>query len=71
METKESLPAEEVIAQYFNSKSGIVTPSGELIVPGETTDSEPSTSTNKPASATKKNPSNPQTDTSGTGKDKP
>jgi len=67
IETKESLPSEEIIAEYFNSTNGIVTPSGELIVPDETP--EPSTSTKK--TITKKNPSNTQTNTKGTGKDKP
>lgn len=71
IETKESLPAEEIIDQFFNSKSGIVTPSGDLVLPDETTDSEPSTSTKAPAKSTKKNPSNTKTDTKGTGKDKP
>jgi len=69
MDTKESLPAEEIIAQYFYSINGIVTPSVDQIVPDET--SEPSASTKKPAVSTKKNPSNTETDTSGTGKDKP
>ncbi|HEY5583979.1 MAG TPA: LCP family protein [Ruminiclostridium sp.] len=67
IETKEAIPSEEVIAQYFNSSNGIVTPSGELIVPDET--SEPSTTTK--SIPTKKNPSNTETNTKGTGQDKP
>lgn len=69
IDTKESLPAEEVIAEYFYSTNGIATPSGDLVVPDE--DSEPSVSTKKPVTPKKKNPSNTQTDTKGTGKDKP
>ncbi|MHB8065541.1 MAG: LCP family protein, partial [Ruminiclostridium sp.] len=63
IENKESVPAEEVIAEYFYSANGITTPSGELFVPDE--DSEPSTSNKKPVKATKKNPSNTQTDIKG------
>jgi len=69
IDTKESIPAEEVVAKYFYSANGIATPSGELIIPDE--DSEPSKSTKKPTTSKKKNPSNTQTDTKQTGKDKP
>ena len=57
--TKESLPAEDVVAKYFYSSNGISQPSGELYVPEE---AEDSTSTKKPAASTKKNPSNADTD---------
>jgi len=69
IDTKESITASEVVAEYFYSTNGIVTPSGDLIVPDE--ESEPSTSTKKPTKAKNKNPSNTQTDTKSNGKDKP
>lgn len=72
IESKESLPSEEVVSKYFYSEGGIATPS-ELTVP-ETNNDEPAKSTKKPATSTKKpvgNPSNSSTDAKGDGKDKP
>lgn len=69
IDTTESLPAKEVVAEYFYSANGIATPSGDLVVPDE--DAEPSTSTKKPTTPKKKNPSNTKTDTKQNGKDKP
>jgi polyisoprenyl-teichoic acid--peptidoglycan teichoic acid transferase len=69
IDTKESIPAEEVISKYFYSTNGIAIPSGDLIVPDEET--EPSTTSTKKHVKSKKNPSNTETDTKGTGKDKP
>ncbi|MDF2986350.1 MAG: cell envelope-related transcriptional attenuator [Eubacterium sp.] len=67
IDTKESLPAEDIVSRYFKSVGGIATPS-ELFVPEDQDDDEPAKTTKK---STKKNPSNSQTDTKGTGKDKP
>lgn len=73
IETKESIPAEEIVTKYFYSTGGIANPSGEKYVPEEEEESKPSVSTKSPASATKpvKNPSNSETDLEGDGKDKP
>lgn len=70
IDTKESLPAEDIVSQYFKSVGGIATPS-ELFVPEKQDDEEPAKTTKKPAKFTKKNPSNSETDSKGTGKDKP
>ncbi len=71
IDSKEALPSEEVVNQYFYSANGIATPSGELFVPDEDSeDSEPSTIPKKPITK-KKNPSNSQTDIKPNGKDKP
>lgn len=70
IDTKESLPAEDIVSQYFRSVGGIATPS-ELFVPEKQDDEEPAKTTKKPAKSTKKNPSNSETDSKGTGKDKP
>ncbi len=70
IDTKESLPAEDIVSQYFKSVGGIATPS-ELFVPEKQDDEEPAKTTKKPAKSTKKNPSNSETDSKGTGKDKP
>lgn len=67
IESKESQPSEEIVAKYFYSTNGIVTPSVEPIVPEEES-SEPSNVPKKPK-VIKKNPSNAETDTKG-GKDK-
>jgi LCP family protein required for cell wall assembly len=74
IDTKESSPADEIISKYFySSEDGIANPSGELYVPAENSqeDSEQSTVTKKPAKTTRKNPSNSETDTKASGKDKP
>lgn len=68
--TKESLPAEEVISEYFYSNNGILTPSNELIN-SEEEEAKPSESTKAPAKSTKKNPSNTGSDTKSNGNDKP
>jgi LCP family protein required for cell wall assembly len=72
IDSKESLPSEDIVAQYFKSVGGIATPS-ELFVPKEQDedDDKPAKTTNKPAKSTKKNPSNTETDSKGNGKDKP
>ena len=70
IDTKESLPAEDIVAQYFKSEGGIATPS-ELFVPNNIEEDEPAQSTKKPVTPEKKNPSNAETDSKGTGKDKP
>lgn len=70
IDTKESLPSADVAAQYFNTVGGIAVPSGELTVPDEE-DEEPAETSKQPAKSTKKNPSNSETDSKGTGKDKP
>ncbi len=72
IETKESLPAAEIVENYFYSAKGIATPSGELYVPDESNDDEdevkpPPVSKKKPA-VKKQNPSNTETDTKGTSK---
>ncbi len=72
IETKESLPAAEIVENYFYSANGIATPSGELYVPDESDDDEgevkiPPVSKKKPVKK-KQNPSNTQTDTKGTSK---
>lgn len=67
IDTKESLPSEDVITQYFGTVGGIAIPSGEQTVPAE----EPADASNKPVQSTKKNPSNAETNAKGTGKDKP
>ena len=71
IDTKISEPAETIIPLYFHSERGISTPS-ELFVPDpkDSEDTQPSKSTKKSPS-TKKNPSNSETDSKGTGKDKP
>lgn len=71
IETKEALPSEEVVTQYFYSANGIATPSGELFVPDEDSEeTKPSTNTKKTVTK-KKNPSNPQTDIKANEKDEP
>ena len=72
IDSKESLPAEDIVSRYFKTVGGIVTPS-ELFVPKhrDDEDDKPSKSNKKPARSTMKNPSNPQTDSKGNGKDKP
>lgn len=72
IDTKDALPSEDVVSQYFKSVGGIVTPS-ELYVPDnkEDEDTEPAPSTKKPSKPTVKNPSNSDTDSKGNGKDKP
>lgn len=72
IETKESLPAADIVENYFYSAKGIATPSGELYVPDESNDDEdevkpPPVSKKKPA-VKKQNPSNTETDTKGTSK---
>ncbi len=69
IDSSESLPAEEIVAQYFKSAGGIAVPSGEQLLIEE--DDQPSGSAKKPAATKKQNPSNPDTDVKGTGKDKP
>ncbi len=69
IDTKESLPTEDIVSMYFKSVGGIATPT-ELFVPsGKDEDTSPASSSKKPA--TVKNPSNSQTDSKGSGKDKP
>jgi len=69
IDTKESLPSEEIVSAYFKSVGGIATPT-DLYVPSEQEeDSSPATNSKNPA--TVKNPSNAETDSKGTGKDKP
>lgn len=68
IETKESLPSEEIVSKYFYSSKGIVTPSVTPFVPE---DDDSSKQVKKPAKTTRNNPSNSKTDTKGTGKDKP
>jgi LCP family protein required for cell wall assembly len=58
VETKESLPASQIISQYFNSESGMIKPSGDSTIQTEEP-AEPSTST--PVKKIKKNPSNSKT----------
>ncbi len=72
IETKESLPAADIVENYFYSANGIATPSGELYVPDENNDDEdevkaPPVVKKKPA-IKKQNPSNTDTDTKGTSK---
>ncbi len=72
IETKESLPAADIVENYFYSANGIATPSGELYVPDESNDDEdevkaPPVVKKKPA-IKKQNPSNTDTDTKGTSK---
>ncbi len=69
IDSKESLPAEDIVSRYFKSAGGIVTPS-ELFVPKHR-DDEDDKPAKKPARSTVKNPSNSQTDSKGNGKDKP
>jgi len=70
VDTKESLPAEEIVEKYFKTVGGIATPT-ELYVPENYGKVEPAKPTNKAVTPQKKNPSNAETDTKGTGKDKP
>ena len=72
IETKESLPAADIVENYFYSANGIAMPSGELYVPDESNDDEdevkaPPVVKKKPA-IKKQNPSNTDTDTKGTSK---
>ncbi|AEY65955.1 LCP family protein [Clostridium sp. BNL1100] len=72
IESKESLPAAEIVENYFYSANGIATPSGELYVPDESNDDEdevkaPPAVKKKPV-IKKQNPSNTDTDTKGTSK---
>ncbi|QNU65401.1 LCP family protein [Ruminiclostridium herbifermentans] len=71
IDTNISEPAETIVPLYFHSEHGISTPS-ELFVPDskDSEDTQPSKSTKNPP-VTKKNPSNSETDTKGTGVDKP
>jgi LCP family protein required for cell wall assembly len=73
VDTSESLPSQDVVYQYFYSENGISTPS-ELFVPNdnseESEDTKPSKKIKKSVT-TKKNPSNAETDSKGTGVDKP
>ncbi len=70
IDTKESLPADEIVSQYFRAVGGIATPT-DLFVPKDNSDDEvpiaPAKSTKKPT----KNPSNSDTDSKGNGTDKP
>ncbi len=71
IDSKESLSAEDIVSRYFKSVGGIATPS-ELFVPKrQDNEDKPSKSTKKSARSTAKNPSNPETDSKGNGKDKP
>ncbi|EPR12809.1 LCP family protein [Ruminiclostridium papyrosolvens] len=71
IETKESLPAAEIVENYFYSANGIATPSGELYVPVSNDDEDeakaPPVVKKKPV-IKKQNPSNTDTDTKGTSK---
>lgn len=73
IDTKITEPSENIVPLYFYSQRGISIPS-ELFVPDKNSkdseDTQPSKSTKKPP-AIKKNPSNSETDTKGTGVDKP
>ncbi len=69
IDTKESLPSEDIVSMYFNSVGGIATPT-ELFVPSEK-DEDSSPASNSKKQATVKNPSNGETDSKGSGKDKP
>lgn len=68
IDTKESLPSEDIASLYFKSVGGIATPT-ELFVPDEKDEDSSPASGKKPA--TVKNPSNSETDSKGSGKDKP
>jgi LCP family protein required for cell wall assembly len=72
IDTKESLPADEIVEKYFYSVGGISTPSGELYVPDEEdeedVEQEPPKVSKKPSAPKAKNPSNAETDTKGTSK---
>ncbi|ACL75046.1 LCP family protein [Ruminiclostridium cellulolyticum] len=72
IETKESLPAAEIVEKYFFSPNGIATPSGELYVPDESNDDADETkappAVKKKPAIKKQNPSNTETDTKGTSK---
>ncbi len=70
IDSKESLPAEDIVARYFKSVGGIATPS-ELFVPDKNTEDESTKPAKKPVIPEKKNPSNAETDSKGTEKDKP
>ncbi len=71
VETKEALPSEDVIKEYFASDKGIATPDPDSNEkePSKSTTSKPTT-TKKPSTSTK-NPSNSQSDSKGEGTDKP
>lgn len=71
IDTKESLPSEEIVSQYFKTVGGMAVPSGELTVPEDNGEDKPAETSKKPAKSTKKNPSNAETDSKGSGKDKP
>jgi len=72
IDTKESLPAEEVVSKYFYSANGIVVPTGDLFVPADDSkDTAPQTTIKKTTRFKKKNPSNANTNVKGNSKDRP
>lgn len=68
IDTKESLPAEEIVSKYFYSADGLITPTGELYVPADSSGDTSSATTKKTTKYKKKNPSNSKTDVKGNGK---
>ena len=66
VETKESLPAQQIISQYFNAESGMITPTTDQNI---NSDDKPAKQSTEKKPTVKKNPSNSKTDMKGTGKD--
>lgn len=68
IDTKESLPAEDVVPKYFYSANGLVTPTGSLYVPADNSEEATPSSAKKTTKFKKKNPSNAKTNVKGNGK---
>jgi hypothetical protein len=68
IDTKESLPAEDVVPKYFYSSNGLVAPTGSMYVPADNSEEAAPSVAKKATKFKKKNPSNAKSNVKGNGK---